>query len=266
MSRLAILAGSGQLPVSIDKVFPDALKIAFDGMPTDIEPDHVFKFEHLGTVFETLHANGVERVVMAGAMSRPSLDPSLFDTGMALIAPRLLASMAGGDDGLLREIIQIFEEQGFKVVGAHSLLPELTADEGQLSTGELTDTVQADIKRADAILGSMSPVDVGQAVVVEGGVCLGIETIQGTDALLGFVASTAKHLRRGSGVLVKRPKVGQDLRVDMPTIGPATIKNAKQAGLSAIVISPGSVLLLDRESLITTANEAGILLLARRHS
>ena len=266
MTRLEILAGSGQLPVSLVNAFPDAMKIAFEGIPTDIDPDDVFKFEHLGTLFESLHANGIERLVMAGAMSRPSLDPALFDEGMATIAPRLLASMAGGDDGLLREIIQIFEEQGFKVAGAHSLLPDLTADEGQLTSGDLTEAAQADIKRADSILGSMSPVDVGQAVVVEGGVCLGIETIQGTDALLGFVATTAKHLRRGSGVLVKRPKVGQDLRVDMPTIGPETIKNAKHAGLSVIVISPGSVLLLDREALIAAAEEAEILLLARRHA
>lgn len=266
MSRLAILAGSGQLPVSLVQRYPDALKISFQGMPTDVDSDHVFKFENLGGLFETLQKSGVERVVMAGAMSRPTLDPAQFDAGMREIAPRLLASMAGGDDGLLREIIRIFEDKGFKVVGPHSLLPELTADEGVLTSLGIPETAVADIERADAILGSMSPVDVGQAVVVEGGVCLGIETIQGTDALLEFVANTPAHLRRGAGVLVKRPKVAQDLRVDMPTIGPATIAMAKQAGLSGIVISPASVLLIDRDALIAAADAAGLFLVARRHA
>lgn len=266
MSHLAILAGSGQLPISLAHAYQDALKISFEGMPSEVIADQTFKFEHLGGLFEALHSAGVERVVMAGGMSRPPLDPTIFDDGMRTIAPRLMAAMAGGDDGLLREIIAIFEENGFKVVGAHSLLPELTAQEGLLSKAQVSEDLIADINRADAILGSMSPVDVGQAVVVEGGVCLGIETIQGTDALLDFVEATKPHLRRGAGVLVKRPKVAQDLRVDMPAIGPDTVAKAKQAGLAGIAISPGSVLLIDREAIISTADEAGMFLIARRHA
>ena len=265
MSRLAIMAGSGQLPVSIAAAFPDAFKVSFEGMQTDLQPSACFRFEHLGSLFERLHAEGVERVVMAGAMSRPALDPTAFDAGMREIAPKLLKAMTGGDDGLLRQIISIFEDQGFRVVGAHALLPELTADEGQLVGEAPDDETVRDIVRADSILGTLSPVDVGQAVVVEGGVCLGVETIQGTDALLEFVAQTPNHLRRGAGVLVKRPKVAQDLRVDMPTIGPATIDKVKQAGLSGIVISPGSVLLVEREALVAKAKDAGIFIAARRH-
>ena len=265
MSRLAILAGSGQLPVSIASEFPNALKVKFEEMPVDIEPDVEFRFEHMGGLFECLKKEGIDRVVMAGAMSRPPLDPSCFDEGMIAIAPRILSAMSGGDDGLLREIIAIFEDQGFRVVGAHTLLPELTAESGPLC-GTPSDAIIADITRADSILGTLSPVDVGQAVVVEGGVCLGVETIQGTDALLEFVAQTPTHLRRGSGVLVKRPKVGQDLRVDMPTIGPSTIDMIVKAGLSGIVISPGSVLLVDREQLTRKAIDAGVFVVARRHA
>ncbi len=265
MSRLAIMAGSGQLPVLIAAEFPDTFKVAFEGMDTDVRPDASFCFEHLGGLFERLRSEGVERVVMAGAMSRPQLDPAVFDSGMQAIAQSLIDAMTGGDDGLLRQIIAIFEEQGFRVVGAHSLLPELTADEGFLAGTSLEDEALSDISRADSILGSLSPVDVGQAVVVEGGICLGVETIQGTDALLDFVAQTPEHLRRGSGVLVKRPKVAQDLRVDMPTIGPATIDKAKAASLSGIVISPGTVLLVEREEMIKKANTAGLFVVARRH-
>lgn len=265
MSRLAIMAGAGQLPVSIASAFPDAFVVAFSGMETSVQPDVTFRFEHLGGLFETLREESVERVVMAGAMSRPPLDPSAFDDGMAAIAPILLEAMSGGDDGLLRQVISIFEDQDFRVIGAHSLLPELTAEEGILVGDPISSATEQDIVRADSILGSLSPVDVGQAVVVERGVCLGVETIQGTDALLDFVAQTPQHLRRGAGVLVKRPKVAQDLRVDMPTIGPDTIAKVKEAGLSGVIVSPGTVLLVERDALIAKARQEGVFVLARRH-
>lgn len=265
MSRLAILAGAGHLPVALAATNDDAFVVAFSGMATNVEPHFSVRFEHLGALFQRLHEEGVTRVVMAGGMSRPSLDVSALDEAMTKIAPRLMQAMAGGDDGLLRLVIKIFEEQGFQVVGAHSLLPDLTASEGLLAGIEPDEQSIADIGRADAILGTLSPVDVGQAVVTEGGVCLGIETIQGTDALLNFVASTPSHLRRGKGVLVKRPKTGQDLRVDMPAIGPSTVEKAANAGLAGIVISPSTVLVLERETLVAKAEELGLFVLARRH-
>ena len=252
--------------MSLASAYPDAFIVSFEGMQTEVSSDTCVRFEHLGSLFKRLHHEGVVKIVMAGAMSRPSLNPTDFDDGMAKIAPQLLAAMSGGDDGLLREIIKIFEDQGFQVVGAHSLLPELTAPEGVLCGPEISDEQKADIRRADSILGTLSPVDVGQAVVVEAGICLGVETIQGTDALLEFVSNTSDNLRRGSGILVKRPKVGQDLRVDMPTIGPATVQNAITAGLAGIVISPGSVLLVDRDAIVDMASKAGFFVVARRHT
>lgn len=265
MSRLAILAGAGHLPVALAQAHSDAFLVAFAGMATDVTPDLVVRFEHLGTLFQRLQDEGITRVVMAGGMSRPVFDPTALDDVMQQLAPRLMQAMAGGDDGLLRTVIAVFEEQGLKVVGAHTLLPDLTATEGLVAGNPPTDAQLSDIQRADAILGTLSPVDVGQAVVVEGGVCLGIETVQGTDALLGFVGDTPNHLRRGQGVLVKRPKIGQDLRVDMPAIGPATVEGAAQAGLAGIVISPSTVLVLDRPALVAKAEETGLFILARRH-
>lgn len=264
MGRLAIIAGSGQLPVHLAQAAPDALRVGFDGIDTEVALHHRFRFEHLGGMFDRLKAEGVSRLVMGGGMSRPALDPTLFDAGMAEIAPRLLRAMAGGDDGLLREIIAIFEGQGLRVVGAHEILPDLTARSGLLAGPDPSDAQLADLRRADAILGALSPVDVGQAVVVEGGLCFGVETIQGTDALLGFVAQTPAHLRRGAGVLVKRPKVGQDLRVDMPSVGVTTLDHLQRAGLAGLVISPGTVLLIDSETLLTEADKRGLFILARR--
>jgi DUF1009 family protein len=182
---------------------------------------------------------------------------------MMTLAPRLIAAMQGGDDALLRLVIAIFEEQGFTVRGAHEIDPSLTAQAGILTGTALSDARQADADRAIDILSALSPLDVGQGAVVESGLCLGIETLQGTDALLGFVAQTPKQLRKGDGVFVKAPKRGQDLRVDMPTIGPDTIKAANAANLTVIVIAAGAVIILDPEETIELAQNAGIIVVAR---
>ena len=114
------------------------------------------------------------------------------------------------------------------------------------------------------ILLALSPLDVGQGAVVAGGLCLGIETLQGTDALLRFVAETPEHLQRGAGgVLVKAPKRGQDLRVDMPAVGPDTVRNAARAGLDGIVVSAGKVVLIDRDATRAALEETGLFLFAR---
>lgn len=264
MGRLAILAGGGALSVRLAQAVPDAVQISFSGVPHELgsgAKEHAF--EKLGTLFDALKADGVTEIVMAGAMSRPPLNPAEFDATMMGLAPRLMMAMQVGDDAILKLVVEIFEEQGFVVKGAHEVDPSLTAQAGCLTQTPLSKTQQSDADRAVDILSALSPLDVGQGVVVENGLCLGIETLQGTDALLGFVAETEAHLRKGAGVFVKAPKRGQDLRVDMPTIGPDTIRAVQAAKLSAIVIASGAVIILERAETLALANDAGIALIAQ---
>lgn len=263
--RLAILAGSGGLPVALAAAAPQALCVTFAGVSHELcGLTHEHHFEKLGILFEDLRAQGVTEVVFAGSMSRPPLDPVAFDPVMMSLAPRLLAAMQGGDDALLRLVIQIFEEQGFTVRGAHEIEPQLVVSEGLFCGPEPSAQALSDADRGTDILNALAPVDVGQGCVVAGGLCLGIETIQGTDALLSFVASTPAHLRRqAQGVLVKAPKRGQDLRVDMPAIGVQTVRNAAAAGLEGIVLQAGGVLVLDRDNIRQEAEKAGLFILGR---
>ncbi len=263
--RLAILAGSGALPVLLARAAPGAVQVSFAGVQHELcGVTHEYHFEKLGSLFDGLRAEGVAEVVFAGSMSRPPLDPAQFDAVMAGLAPRLLAAMQGGDDALLRLVIQIFEEQGFTVRGAHEISPQLTVKEGIFFGPEPSSAALSDADRATEILNALAPVDVGQGCVVAGGLCLGVETIQGTDALLQFVADTPKHLRRNAkGVFVKAPKRGQDLRVDMPAIGPETIRNAASAGVEGIVIQAGGVLVLDRDKVLQEAEKTGLFILGR---
>lgn len=260
MGRLAILACGGALPVMLAKAHPDALHFTLTGVPSELAVTaQDFALEEIGSLFSAMKAEGVTDMVFAGALTRPALDPTRFDAAMMRIAPRLMQAIPQGDDALLRTVIDIFEEEGFTVQGAHALLPDSVADMALLAGPDPSAAERADIARAAEIMTALSPVDIGQGCVVAGGQCLGIETVQGTDALLGFVAETPEKLRRGhKGVYVKAPKAGQDLRIDMPAIGPATVELAARAGLAGIMVQAGGVLVLDRAGVVSAAEAHGL--------
>lgn len=258
MTGLALIAGSGRLPAILAGHLaaqgrgPKVLSLA--GHPPAGLHSTPFRIEHLGTVLARLPAEGVREVVFAGSVRRPPVDPAALDEATAPLVPGLLAAMGRGDDHLLRAVIGLFEAAGMAVRGAAELMPELVLAAGPL-TGASTDRQRADAVQARAILDALGPLDLGQAAVVARGHCLGIETIQGTEALLDFVART----RPGSGgVLAKRPKPGQDLRIDMPAIGPDTVDQASAAGLSAIAVAAGGVMVLDRKEVVARAALAGM--------
>ncbi|MDG3040141.1 LpxI family protein [Roseicyclus marinus] len=256
MGARAIIAGDGALPGLVAAAGP-ALIVRLEGMPGGTGgADVVARLERLGTLFADLHRSGVTEVCFAGAMRRVGFDPAALDAETRALLPRLTAAMGQGDDALLRDIVAIFEEQGFTIRGAHELRPDLAAPEGAIAG---TPRPEGDAARARAVLAALGPLDVGQAAVAAGGQMLGIETLQGTDAMLRFVAKTAPG---SGGVLVKRAKPGQDLRVDMPVIGPDTVTLAASAGLSGIEIEAARVLLLDPEAVLAACAARGVALWA----
>lgn len=265
MGKLAIIAGAGALPVMLSDARPDALRVVFEGVAHDMAaPLRTHNVAKLGVLFDDLLGEGVDQVIFAGAMARPQFNPADFDPLTLSLLPKLQGAFQGGDDAVLRFYISLFEERGMKVVGAHEVLAELAVPEGLYGGPEPSEAQLADAAKATDILLALSPLDVGQGAVVAGGLCLGIETLQGTDALLRFVGETPAHLRRGvGGVLVKAPKRGQDLRVDMPAVGPQTVRNAAEAGLDGIVVSAGKVLVLQPEETRAALEETGLFLFAQ---
>ena len=260
--RLAIIACGGDLPVQIAKAHEGALVITLAGVPNNFGKCITEKpLENLGGIFTELKAASVTDVVFAGALVRPVLEREKFDPVMRQYAPEIEAAMQLGDDVLLRQVVEIFEVQGFEIVGAAELLPGLTARTDLHIGPPLRAQHQADIERARDILQALSPLDVGQGCVVEKGQCLGIETLQGTDFMLKAVADTARPV--GGGVFLKAAKRGQDLRIDMPAIGPETIAAVARAGLAGLVIEAGKVMILEREKTLQSVEEAGLFLAAR---
>jgi DUF1009 family protein len=255
MSRLAMIAGAGRLPAALAAALPEPPRVlALHGFVPEGLAAESFRFEHLGTVLARLRDEGVTDVVLAGAVRRPDVDPAMIDAATAPLLPALVAAMREGDDRILRAIIATFEAAGLRVRGVADLAPSLVVREGALA-GTASPRDLGDAGRGRAILDALAPLDLGQACVVAGGLCLGIEALPGTAALLDFVAGT----RTGTGgVLVKWPKRGQDRRADMPVIGRDTVAQAAAAGLSGIALAADGVLVLDRAETVAAAAAAGI--------
>lgn len=264
MSRIALIAGAGALPAALAEHLDAPLVCAPEGVqPAGLGVAQPFRFERLVPFLRALGDGGVTEVALAGAIHRPRLDPALFDRETAALVPDLLAALAGGDDAALRWVIGLIEDFGLRVAGIAELAPDLLADAGVLSSRVPTAAEQADAARGGAILDALAAVDVGQGCVVAGGLCLGIEALYGTDALLADVARhRPERAPQSGGVFVKRAKAGQDLRADLPTIGPETVAAVRAAGLSALALQAGRVVLLDRTATLAAADAAGLALWA----
>lgn len=256
---LALIAGQGGLPGELAAGAVDRPHVAaLLGFPPDeLQPDEVFRLEHLGSFLKGLAERGVTDVCLAGAVRRPPIDKGEIDAATLPLVPRIAEAMGQGDDAILRTIVSIFEDAGFTVRGADEIVPRLLPEAGVLA-GTVPETARADIRRARAIHAAMSAADTGQAMVVYRGQALALEGLFGTDWMLASLLSRPDGC---GGLLFKAPKDGQDRRVDMPTIGPDTVDAAAAAGLDGIVIAAGGVLVLERDVVVARAEAHGLFVL-----
>ena len=262
--KLALIAGAGGLPAAlVASLATRPVICALEGFaPSGLTLYQTFRVERLAVFLRWLEDQGVTEVCFAGAVQRPALDPSLFDPATATMVPRLLAAMGQGDDATLREVLAIFAEHGFALRGVAEVAPHLIPGPG-LYAGTLTPQDEKDAARAAAIVTAMGAVDVGQGCVVAGGLCLAVETLPGTDAMLGFVAQIPQGLRPAKGLFYKAPKPTQDRRIDLPAMGVETVRKAAAAGLGGISWQAGGVICLDLAAMQAEATAQGLFLWAR---
>lgn len=267
MSKLGILAGGGDLPrvliQSCRDNARDVFVIAFDGQADDdlVAEDDIphlrARLGAAGTIIKKLHEENVEELVFAGSIRRPSLSELRPDWR----ATRILASKAGallGDDSLLKAVSEELEKEGFRIIGAHEVAQDILAPPGVLGYHSPNKQQQEDIDRGVAISQELGRLDIGQAAVIQQGLVLGLEAIEGTD---GLIERCKNLVRKGDkAVLVKTCKPQQDRRMDMPTIGPRTVENAAESGLGGIAVQANQTILLGREDTIGKANELGLFL------
>jgi DUF1009 family protein len=262
-AKLGILAGAGELPAQLVEICRqdgrEVFVLAFEG---HTDSATVAAVEHawvrLGAVakaVDLLRRAGVRELVMIGAIARPSLAELRPDFRAAQLLAKA-GARALGDDGLLRAVIEWLEGEGFQVIGIDEIMGHLLAVAKTYGRLEPDPAACADIDRGIAVALALGAQDVGQAVVVQQGIVLGVEAIEGTDALLGRCAG----LRRGGpgGVLVKVKKPNQEHRVDLPTIGPRTVEAAAAAGLRGIAVEAGGALVVEADAVAKAADDAGL--------
>src|SRR4051812_25595715 len=266
---LGIIAGNGGLPARLiescraagREVFVLALQGEADPATVARVPHAWCRLGGAATGLDVLRAHGVEELVLAGGVRRPSLAALRPDWRAARFFAKV-GYRALGDDGLLSAIVKELEREGFRVIGADALLGDADLPEGPLGHLRPDALALADIARGMQIARAIGALDIGQATVVQQGLVLGVEAIEGTDALLRRVAG----LRRDGpgGVLVKAEKPGQERRADRPTIGPQTISLAAESGLRGVAAQAGATIVLDRLETVRRADEAGLFVVGVR--
>ena len=263
--KLGLVAGGGALPRRVIErcraerrdVFVVALKGHADPAAVRDVPHTWIRLGAPGRGLRALRAAGCSDLVLAGPVRRPALGELRPDwTAMRFFAR--LGRRAMGDDGLLRAVIGALEGEGFRVHGLHEILGDILAPAGVLGMHVPDDAAHRDIARARDVAAALGRVDVGQAAVVQQGLVLGVEAIEGTDALIRRCA----ELRRAGpgGVLVKQPKPDQEARADLPAIGPATLSRAAEAGLRGVAVAAGATVVVDYEATVAEADRCGLFL------
>lgn len=262
---LGIIAGGGSLPGELAAAVTAGGRavhiVAIEG-EADAELAHFpltrVNWGALGGMIAALRAAGCREIAIVGRVRRPDLLKVRPDIGVLRSIPHILRLLAGGDDSVLRRVILFFEEHGFVVRGVGDVAPSLVAGLGPLGIVEATADCRGDIDHGLALIRALGPADVGQAVVVSKGRVIAVEAADGTDPMLERLA-----LSRGGetgGTLVKSPKPRQELRIDLPAIGPRTVTLAAQAGLSGIAVIGGQVLIAQRKPTIAAADQLRIFL------
>lgn len=266
-ATLGIIAGGGDLPgrliAACRRLGRPFFVVALEGFaePAVIgdAPHAWVRLGAAGEAFRILREQGVADVVMGGRVRRPSLGDLRPDWQAARLFARI-GMKALGDDKLLRAVIAEIEAEGFRVIGVEDILAdEILAPSGVLGRHAPDDQAHADVAHGVRIARGLGALDVGQGAVVQQGLVLAVEAIEGTDAMLGRCAA----LRRDGpgGVLVKTAKPGQERRADLPTIGVTTVENAHAAGLRGIAVQAGGALMIDRAGIVARADALGLFIM-----
>jgi len=263
MSRLGLIAGGGSLPLKLietcKRTGRDIFVLAIEGQAekpfSPGVPHHWIKLGETGKTISLLKSEAIDTLVLAGSVRRPSLSELRPDWRTVRVFAKLgLAAL--GDDALLRAVANEIRKEGIALIGAHEIEPDLLTPEGFLTSRKPSPENIADMEYGIKIVRELGRLDVGQAAVVQEGIALGVEAVEGTDALL---KRARDQRRKGSGgVLVKGCKPQQDKRLDLPAIGLRTLRLAHEAGLSGIAVEAGASLLLDREEVLSAADKLGL--------
>ena len=271
MSAIAIIAGGGLLPRDVKEELQgkgrEVHVIAFHGQ-TDQDlvqdvPHAWFGLGAVGKIIRYLKSNKVQDVVLAGHIKRPAWSELSLDVKAVMLIAKY-GVRSKGDDGLLSAVVKVLEGEGIRVVPPDSILSNLKTSLGIMTRTKPDSYAIGDVEKGIKILKHMSELDVGQAVVIQQGLVLGIEAIEGTQQLISRSGELRRDKARPGGILIKAAKLQQSEQVDLPAIGPDTISQLRAAGLRGVAIEAGRSLILSKEETIKRADELGLFIMGVR--
>jgi DUF1009 family protein len=269
-SPVGLIAGGGVMPFAVaDSLIGRGIDPVVFALKGACDPAAAQRFRHhwisvgqLGRAEKLFRAESCRDLVFIGTLVRPALSEIRLDWATLRVLGRVWAAFRGGDDHLLSGIGRILEQDGFRMLGIRDVAPDVLMPLGCLTRTAPDENSAADIARGRDVLGALSPFDIGQAAIVIDGHVVGVEDIEGTDGLLARVARLRAEGRirakTARGVLVKAPKSGQDLRFDLPTIGPRTVEGTVAANLAGIAIVAGNTIVVEPQTVIEAADAAGL--------
>ena len=274
--KLGLIAGGGALPLEIANACRDAGRPLFVIRLKGFAEPSLNAFEgidaglaELGKGIKALKRAGCQAVCFAGLVNRPDFSTLIPDLRGLAALPGVILAARHGDDALLRFMVHEFEREGFAIEGAHEVGAGLALAEGPLGRIAPGEAHQTDIVRALIVARAVGKLDIGQGAVVARGLVLAVEAQEGTDAMLARCAELPVALRgtpeAPMGVLAKAPKPIQERRIDMPTIGVATVTAAAHAGLAGIVGETGALLVVDRQAVVQRADDLGLFIVGVPH-
>ena len=263
--RIGLIAGSGRFPVVFAETAGrrgvDVVAVAHRGETAPELVHHVHTITwvqpgQLQAIIDALRAHGVTRTVMVGGIAKPRLFREIMPDARALAAIARAGTLR--DDLILRSIAEELESEGIQVVPSTTFLEEIVPEAGVLGTRDPSPEEWADIRYGFQVVKVIGRFDIGQSVVVRGGTVMAVEGIEGTDATI----RRAGQLVNGDIVVVKATKPTQDLRFDLPAIGPDTIRTIAEVRGKVLAVEAGRTIILDRAEMLALANEAKIAVVA----
>lgn len=266
VGALGILAGGGRFPILVaEAALAQGRPVIIAAIRGEADPA-ISAYPHrwigrgqVGTLISLLkHHHARELVIIGGMRQRRLPYPSEMDLSGIFVLLRNWRLLKSGDDGTLRKIARILETRDIRVVGAVEVAPELLMPSGALGACRPSAAVEADIERGLAAARAHGDEDLGQAVIVADGMVALKEGPTGTDAMIATWASLRRERSGRRGVLVKCPKPRQDRRLDLPAIGPDTVRSAAAAGLAGIAVEAGGTIVADRAEMVRIADELGL--------
>ena len=268
---VAIICGGGTFPFTVaDSLLRNGRKVVLFALRGWADASEVERFPHhwahivqFGRFVRLARKEGCRDVIFIGSLVRPGIRQLIsFDWTTVRVLPRAIRYFYGGDDHLLKGVARIFEDHGFRLLGAHEVAPEILIAKGPMGQFNPSDQDMSDIARGLAALRAMGPHDIGQAIVVAQNQIVAVEAAEGTDQMLARVADLRRTSRLrtpvGTGVLVKAPKPNQDRRFDLPSIGPRTIDGVVAAGLAGIAVIEGGTIVAEPQIVIQNADRAKV--------